>query len=74
MNMTTLELYLATITLAFALNCWTLALWRRDTQRLRAELADLRAELADLRAELADLRANSHRRDPRTGRLRPLGK
>ena len=58
--MTTLELYLATIALAFALNCWPLALWRRDTQRLRAELADLIA--------------NSHRRDPRTGRLRPLGK
>lgn len=51
--MTDLELYLATIALAFALNGWTLALWRRDIQRLRA---------------------NSHRRDPRTGRLLPLGK
>jgi len=42
--MTTLEIYLATITLTFALNCWTLARTRPPMRRLRAELEELHAE------------------------------
>lgn len=55
-----IDLYTLTLLLAFALNGWTLALWRRDISRLTAELADLRA--------------TSHRRDPRTGRILRKGK
>lgn len=58
--MIALDLMALAAIVSFALNIWVLALWRRDIQRLRAELADMLA--------------NSHRRDPRTGRLLPLGK
>lgn len=57
--MTDPDLYPLMLALIFAFNVCTFALWRN---------------IKRLRAELADLRANSHRRDPRTGRLLPLGK
>lgn len=60
------ETLLLVVTAAGILQAVTFWLWRTETRALR----DTVSWLNDRNAQL---RRNSHRRDPRTGRLLPLG-
>ena len=61
------ETLILVVTAAALLQAVTILLWRTETRALR----DTINWLNDCNAQL---RRNSHRRDPRTGRLLPLGK
>jgi hypothetical protein len=60
------ETVILIVTAAGILQAVTMMLWRMETRALRDDIA----WLSD---RYAHLRRTSHRRDPRTGRLRRLG-
>ena len=60
------ETVILIVTAAGILQAVTMMLWRMETRALRRELDWMHDRFAQLRR-------TSHRRDPRTGRLRRLG-